>query len=379
LPVSNFDLALDGYEAYDTDRVPFNVDVIAFFRIKDTAKAAQRVKDINELKSQLLAIVQGSVRKVLASDFIDSIMLERARFGDAFSEEVVTQLDEWGVEPVKAMELMDIRDGEGSEVIANIMKKKTSDIEQESRTEVAINKKKAETAEIESQEAIDVRQQEADEAVGKRTAEKEKAVGIAKQKSEQDILEQQKETREREMEVQRVQLVRLAEITKKEQIVAASQDQETRVIIADGKLQEQQKEAQGIEAVGKAQAEAEKAMQMASVEAQLALAEEIGSNKEYQLYLQALKAIEAYATVGSKQAEALKEADLKVIANAGTPTEGANKLMDLFTTGGGTQLAGMIEGFAQSSFGKLILQKAGIASKDVEDLATGMRNTNPDS
>lgn len=46
LPVSNFDLSLKNYEAYDKDRVPFIVDVTSFFRIKDTAKAAQRVKNI---------------------------------------------------------------------------------------------------------------------------------------------------------------------------------------------------------------------------------------------------------------------------------------------------------------------------------------------
>ena len=34
LPVSNFDLTLENYEAHDTDRVPFVVHVNAFFRIK---------------------------------------------------------------------------------------------------------------------------------------------------------------------------------------------------------------------------------------------------------------------------------------------------------------------------------------------------------
>jgi len=51
LPVSNFDLSLQGYEAYDKDRVPFMVDVVAFFRINDTAIAAQRVASIEELQA----------------------------------------------------------------------------------------------------------------------------------------------------------------------------------------------------------------------------------------------------------------------------------------------------------------------------------------
>src|SRR3989338_2691224 len=113
LPVSNFDLSLKDYEAYDKDRVPFMVDVTAFFRIKDTALAAQRVASIKELEEQLSLIVQGAVRKVLASDVVESIMLERSQFGTAFTNEVSVQLEEWGVESVKSMELMDIRDGGG--------------------------------------------------------------------------------------------------------------------------------------------------------------------------------------------------------------------------------------------------------------------------
>lgn len=94
LPVSNFDRSLKGYEAYDKDRVPFMVDVTAFFRIADTARAAQRVASMVDLDEQLDLIVQGAVRKVLASDVIDKIMLERAQFGDLFTNEVTEQLAE---------------------------------------------------------------------------------------------------------------------------------------------------------------------------------------------------------------------------------------------------------------------------------------------
>jgi len=36
LPVSVFELSIDGYEAYDVGRVPFVVDLTSFFRIADT-------------------------------------------------------------------------------------------------------------------------------------------------------------------------------------------------------------------------------------------------------------------------------------------------------------------------------------------------------
>ena len=257
LPVSNFDLSLQDYEAYDKDRVPFKVDVTAFFRIIDTAKAAQRVSSMEELQEQLHLIVQGAVRKVLASDVVDSIMVERSKFGDDFTSEVKDQLGEWGVESVKAMELMDIRDGHDSHAISDIMAKKTSHIQMESRTEVAQNKKQAETAEIEAERAIEISRQEAEQQVGERTAKKNQAVGIADEKARQEILDQEKETAERNMAVQKVNEVRQAEITKEKQVVAANQEKETEIIraeglkqktvtVAEGELSAKQKEAEAI-------------------------------------------------------------------------------------------------------------------------------------
>ncbi|MEZ5886078.1 MAG: SPFH domain-containing protein [Paracoccaceae bacterium] len=357
LPVSNFDLSLHDYEAYDTDRVPFVVHVTSFFRIADTALAAQRVASIDELKEQLMQIVQGAVRKVLAGDKIDTIMLERSKFGLAFTSEVVEQLKQWGVEPVKSMELMDIRDGEGSKVIFNIMAKKTSHIEMESRREVAENKRAAETAEIEAQREIDMRKQEAERAVGEKTAEKDKAVGIANEVARQEVLTQEKETRERHMAVSRVDEVRRAEIERDKQLVAAEQDRQTTVIIAEGQLAAQQREAEGIKAIGEARAAAERAMQLAPVEAQIVLAKEIGENAGYQQYLMTIEGIKGYVVVGGEQAKALQAADVKVIANTGRAGEGMGTVMDLFSSKGGTNLAAAVEAFSQSPLGGAVMEK----------------------
>ncbi|MDP3725803.1 MAG: SPFH domain-containing protein [bacterium] len=369
LPVSNFDLSLKDYEAYDKERVPFMVDIVAFFRIKNTGIAAQRVESTEELENQLLQIVQGAVRKVLASDAIDTIMLERAKFGNLFTDEVRVQLEEWGVEPVKSMELMDIRDGHGGKVISNIMAKKMSHIEMESRTEVAKNMQIAKTAEIAAKQTVDVRQQEAEQTVGQRTAEKDKQIGIAQQQASQEVLSQEKETKTRDMAVKQVEQVRQAEITREKEVVSADQDKQVRIIIAEGHLQAQQKEAAAIEVVGKAKGEAEKAILMAPVSAQISLAEKIAALAGYQQYLIAIEAIKAYLAVGSKQAEALKAAEIKVIANTGKPTDGVSNVMDLFSTKGGTELAGMVEAFAQTPVGKMILSKVGVGDDSVKPVS----------
>jgi len=53
LPLSIFDIKLEGYQAYDTGKVPFQVDVTAFFVIKDPVTAAQKIYTIEELQNQL--------------------------------------------------------------------------------------------------------------------------------------------------------------------------------------------------------------------------------------------------------------------------------------------------------------------------------------
>jgi len=324
LPVSNFEIDLGDYEAYDKDLVPFLVDVVAFFRIKDTALAAQRVANITELKQQLSQIVQGAVRKVLASDVIDKVMVERAQFGDAFTEEVAGQLDEWGVESIKSMELMDIRDDARGEhkAVSNIMAKKVSHIDMESRKEVANNHRDATTAEIEKDRAIEIAEQEKLEAVGKRTAERNKMVGIANKQSEKEVYDAEKATKEAAMEVERVRLVKQAEITSDQQVVEDDRDKQAQVIRAEGSLEAAKLDAEGVRVAGEAEGKAKEAVMMAPVTAQISLAREIGGNAGYQMYLVQIEAIKAYLEVGGKQAAALEKADVKVIANSGSPMEG---------------------------------------------------------
>lgn len=369
LPVSNFDLSLEGYEAYDSRKVGFRADVTAFFRVADTTLAAQRVSSVQELEEQLRKIVQGAVRRVLAGATVEEIMVERAKFGDEFTAEVQEQLKEWGVATVKAMELMDIKDSATSKVVSDIMAKQTSTIDRESRTAVAENKRAAEMAEIEAQREVDIQRQQAEQAVGERTAEKVKAVGIADEQARQQILLQQRETTENDMAVRRVEEVRAAEILKDKMIVAADQDKATTVIIADGQLEAERKRAQGIEAVGLAEASAKKAMELAPVQAAIELAKEIGQNPEYQSYLQVIEAIKAYLVVGQEQAKALQGADVKIISNAGSAGEGMGSVMDLFTSKGGTHVGSAIEAFAQTPLGKQLMDR--LTTVSVPSAATG--------
>lgn len=360
LPVSIFDLDLINYEAYDKGRLPFVVDIKAFFRINNSDVAAQRMESFEELENQLKAVVQGAVRSILASNEIEEIMQGRSKFGHEFTVEVSEQLLNWGVETVKNIELMDIRDHLGSNVIKNIMEKKKSHIEMESRQEVAKNRKTAEIAEIEASREVDIQKQQTAQSVGLRTVEANRTVHIASQEMQQAVKEQEKITKEKDMAILFVQSTRTAEIEKQVKVVRAEQEKETLILIAEGNLESKRREAMGIVAEGDAKAAAEKAMQLAPVEAQIVLAKEIGANKEYQEYLVTIRKIEADQEVGIEQAQALVSANVKIIANTGDPVTGVKHVMDLFSSRGGTQMGAMVEAFANSETGSALLAKAGI-------------------
>lgn len=378
LPVSVFDLSFDGYKAYDKDKVPFEVDITAFFRIANSNLAASRISTIEELEQQLRSVVQGAVRTTLAKSDIEQIMLDRAVFGEQFTGEVKNELLSWGVETIKSIELMDIRDAEGSEVIDNIQAKKKSNIEMESRKEVANNKREAKMAEIEANKEVGLKDQEARELVGKRTVAAQREVELAEETKLQTVKEQQRLTKEKEMAVIREEKVKTAEILKEEAIIKEEEERQARIIKAEADLAVQTKakeskiveseglltakenEAKGIEAEGAARAEAEKAMEMAPVAAQIALAQEIGENEGYQNYLISVKKIEVAGEVGKEQAQALTEADVKIISNTETPTTGLTNVMDIFSSKGGIQTGAMLEGLKNTEAGKKLLSNFGI-------------------
>ena len=379
LPVSVFDVDLESYAAYDKGRVPFVIDIMAFFRIHDSNMAAQRVHSYQELIDQLKGILQGACRAILASSEIEEILEGRGKFGKMFTEEVDHNLEAWGVQTVKVIELMDIRDAKDSNVIHNIMAKKKSLIERESRVMVAENLRAAQEAEIIAVREVNLRKQEAEQQVGQRTAEKDKQVGIANQQAHQEIKAQEKVTAERHMAVVQVQQVRQAEIVREVQVVAADQEKKTTVIqaegvkqvdivkaegekqktilVAEGNLEQAKLHAQGVEVEGHAQGAAEQAVLMAPVNSQIALAKEIGSNQGYQTYLIQIRTVDKDQAVGIEQAKALAQADIKVIANTGDAISGVKNVMDLFTSKGGTQVAAMVEAIAQSPTGEAIIKK----------------------
>lgn len=386
LPESVFCVELNDYEAYDSDRLPFIVDVRAFFRISDSNQAAHRVSSFDQLEDQLGMMLQGVVRKVLSTNALEVILSDRAKMGADFSSEIDPQLPEWGVQTVKSIEFMDIRDHETSKVISNIMAKSQSRIDKESRVVVAGNHQAAQQAEIDATREVQLRQTNAEQQVGQLQAEKQKNVGLAGETAKQEVLAQAKITAERDMEVRRVQSVQTADIERQVAEVNATQQKNVAIVAAEGQrqaaviqaeadkarvalvsegvLSEQKNNAQGIEAVGKAKAAAETLMLLAPVTAQKTLAQEIGANEGYQTYLVRVRQVEAAQAVGVANADALKAANIKVIATGGSVGSGMSSVGELFTAKGGLAVGSMLEGFAETPAGAAVMGKLNGAAKD---------------
>ena len=148
-----------------------------------------------------------------------------------------------------------------------------------------------------------------------------------------------------------------AEAIKENQILVAQGDKEKQFLAAAALLEMKDKEAQGTLKIGSAEAEALRLKELAPVNAQIELAKEIGENEGYQTYLISIKQIEANRDIGLEQAKALSNADLKIIANEGNVASGVNKIGDVLSSKGGTNLASMLEGLNQSEIGKKIIDK----------------------
>ena len=61
--------------------------------------------------------------------------------------------------------------------------------------------------------------------------------------------------------------------------------------------------------------------------------------------------------MGLKQAKSTSMADLKIIANEGSVSNGLSKISDVLSSKGGTNLASMLEGLNQSEIGKGLIDK----------------------
>jgi flotillin len=148
-----------------------------------------------------------------------------------------------------------------------------------------------------------------------------------------------------------------AEQEKRTLVIRAEGEKQKTVTIAEGDLQQAKLHAEGVKAEGEAKGAADTAIAMAPVNAQTALAKEIGSNEGYQRYLIEIRVVEKDETIGKANAQAIAAAkpEIKVIAN--TVGDGFGSVLDVLTPKGGTSIGGALEALAQTPVGKAVVAK----------------------
>jgi len=371
LPLYVFDIKLEKYQAYDNGKIPFVVDVTAFFVIKDPELAAKRVANFEELKEQLVEVVKWAVRKTLAQYDIQEIMEARGELGAKFYEEVTNAVKEWWVE-LKNIEFMDISDADGFSVIRNLLEKKRKTIETESEKEVALKDKEREIVEAEARKEAEVKrieaekeaklaQIEADKLTRTQEVEKEKLVRLQEEEAKKALYEKQKETKQKELDIKLLEEQKEAEIQKVKEIIDAEKEKEIEIKEAEAKAKSLELDAEAKARAMELEAEAK---QVAVEKEWLAKAKSIDyvGTAEAKNKLEMAKALNAFSEaaleymiqelnlkynskVDLEKAKALEKADIKVISTGANGNEGMDSFMDLFTSKGGTNLGAMIESF----------------------------------
>ncbi|MDQ7023373.1 MAG: SPFH domain-containing protein [Candidatus Gracilibacteria bacterium] len=380
LPLSIFDLQLNNYKAYDSGKVPFQVDITAFFEIKDPETAAQKVESISELRNQLNETLKGVVRKVLASKDIVDIMESRTEIKDEFYDQVFGAVKSWGI-MLQNVEFMDIRDDDGSQVVTNIMMKKRSQIESESQIEVAENQKNAiiekENKEAEARSAAAAAKSRADiiASDAQRDAElkvienekltqnkeidKERILAVQKEEAKQKLYESEKLTKEKELAVKQVEEEKNAEIAKSIELIKADEQKQKLIIdaqadkevvelgaIADKIKVELSTEAEKtqIESIGIARAKELDYIGTAEAKNKTQMAEALNTfDKESLDFMKKELDVNLSEIVDLEKAKALAKADIKVISTGKNGGEGVNSFMDLFSANGGANIGAMVQ------------------------------------
>jgi len=395
LPLSIFTIQLLEYRAYDSWKVPFLVDVTAFFVIKEPEIAAQKIYSIQELNTQLNEVLKWVIRKTLASKDIVEIMESRTEIKDEFYNEVFSAVKDWWID-LKNVEFMDIKDPEdwSSKVIDNIMNKKRSQIESESQIEVAENQKratiekenkdsearakaaeaksKADIVEYDSRRQADMKKIENEKITQNLEIEKDRSLAMQKEEVKQNLFEATKITREKELAVKQLEDEKTAEINKNIELIKAEEQKQKSIIeaqaLAEASKLDAQARAQAKELDAQAQAKAKELeaqaekiriesiwlaearkidfMWTAEAKNKVEMAKALNSfSKEALDYMEKELDVKLSEIVDLEKAKALSRADIKIISTWENGGNWVKNFMELFSANWWAHLWAMFENF----------------------------------
>jgi len=111
LPLYVFDIKLKQYKVYDNEKVPFNVDITAFFVIKNPELAAKRIANFDELKEQLTETIAWAVIKIISQYSIKEVIEKTPEIEQKLFEYVIHIAVTWWlvIKNIQFMKIYDVK------------------------------------------------------------------------------------------------------------------------------------------------------------------------------------------------------------------------------------------------------------------------------
>lgn len=302
MPLNMIEVSVPDFETFDKERAKFNCDVKAYIYIKDVITAAKRFPgSIENLKSQMSAVIQGATRQVTTQRQVREVLTDREGIREMTREKVKREVDEWGLE-LSDLEILDFKDAKGSSVITDISSIKHAEINSEARQKNAEQFKLARLKEAETEEEAKRRELQKEENVGVREKNKNQKIAIEDQKAQEEL-----------MKVLQINTVRKAEIEK------------------EALIQESEGKKQALIMDGEGKAEAQKLILFAEADG---LSKKADAMEKINKSSIGVREIEMKEKIGIELAKAYQRAEIKVIQAGDKP----QNLLDLVTASGGANL-----------------------------------------
>ncbi len=339
MPLTNVKLDITDISLNDKEMAPFECDVVTWLHIQDPVKAAERLdfstgNVFASLHKDLDAVVQAVARASSMNQEILEIMKDRKTFSASVTAEVDPVLQSWGVQLVN-LEVNEIRDTDGSDVIGNYEAIRKAAIDTKSRIEIATRNREAVEAEQENLQKSEVAKAQAEKVFTEKQIETAQAIGIRTQEKEQFVAKAAQETNKQKVEALRVSTVGQADVDKQASITKATGEGEAIRIRGE-------KEANVVSLKGKADGDAIEAKGLAEAKAKDAMAEALKKFNDAGINLEQIK---AYVEIQKGFAEAYGKiaanADIKVV----TGGEGGNILGLPMNASTGANIGQMVEAF----------------------------------
>lgn len=311
VPLTNVKLDIMNIPLNDMEMAPFLCDVITWLHISDPVKAAERLdfssgNVFQSFHQDLINIVQAIARAAAMKQEILDIMRDRSTFAKGVTAEVDPVLESWGVQLVN-LEVNDIRDANGSQVISNYEAIRKAQIQSLARIQVAQRDREAVEAEQTNRQKAEIAKADAEKNFTSAQIDRDTTIGIKTQEKEQQVAVAAAKTNEQKVSALRVSTVGQASVAKDAAITTAEGEGEAIRIKGE-------KEANVTTLKGQAAGNAIEAQGLAEAKVKDAMALALQKYNDAATVIEKIRAsVDIQTAFAQAYAEIAKNAEIKIV------------------------------------------------------------------